>query len=286
MLRNDAGQGPAKCRFAGEHIPKRHAQGVNVGTHVFILLLQLFRTGKIWRAHEPTRCEAVHGGVLSDCGLNETEVDHLHEHVSVALAYQHEIGWFDVPVHKVALLSRDECAPYLLGDFKGQQAIQRAITLNKFFHGFPVDKLHGIVVTVAALPEVKNRGDVAMPQLRRRSSLPEKPLFSRAAAQKRRRDDLQRHVAVQTGVKGFVSHAHAALAKLDMLSLVVLKKLVMLESVHYATSHLACSPTKRQLRRKPCPPQRMQATRELIRLLCLFRVRDLFNRFFSPTAEP
>jgi hypothetical protein len=82
-----------------------------------------------------------------------------------------------------------------------------------------------------ALPEVKNRSDVAMPQLRRRSSLPQEPLLRRAAAKERCRDDLQGDVAVETGIEGLVSHAHAAVPKLDVFPLVVLKKLVVLEGI-------------------------------------------------------
>ena len=76
-----------------------------------------------------------------------------------------------------------------------------------------------------------------MPQLRRRSSLPEKALLRRAAAQERRRNDLQGHLAVETGIEGLVSHAHAAVPKFDVFPLVVLKKLVMLEGIQSAHSH-------------------------------------------------
>ena len=62
-----------------------------------------------------------------------------------------------------------------------------------------------------------------MPQLHRRSSFSKEPLLSLGAAQERRRDDLQRHLAVQTGIQGLVSHAQTAAAKLDVLALVILR---------------------------------------------------------------
>ena len=85
-------------------------------------------------------------------------------------------------------------------------------------------------------------------------------------------------MAVQTGLKGFVSHAHAAWTKLDTLSLIVLKKLVMLESVHQATPTLLAL-RRKAIAEKTVPPHRIQTTRgiESVGLLCyVFLVSAIF----------
>ena len=64
-------------------------------------------------------------------------------------------------------------------------------------------------------PEVKDRRDIAVPELRRPAGLAEKALGGRRVIEIRGADDLERDGAAQVRVEGLVGQPHRAVAEFD-----------------------------------------------------------------------
>jgi hypothetical protein len=67
-----------------------------------------------------------------------------------------------IPMHEMMRLSGNQGASDLLSDLKGHHAVNGSFTLHAFLDGFPVNKLHGTLITFIALPKMKARGGIAI----------------------------------------------------------------------------------------------------------------------------
>ena len=156
MLRDNAGHRTGECRSAQEHVPKRHAERINVGTDVFRLAIQLFGAREIRRANKTTGCNFSAGGRLHHCRSGEAEIDHFYEDLAITLLHEHEVGWFDVTVDKVLFLRSDQRGGDLLSDIEREKAFEWAVAFYESIDRFTIDEFHRIEIAIAVFTQVEN----------------------------------------------------------------------------------------------------------------------------------
>ncbi len=129
-----------------------------------------------------------------------------------------------------ALLERgDERGGHLAGGVERDQRSERSFAFHPGVDRLALDEFHRVEVRVAAGPEMKDRGHIAMAQLGGAAGFSKKTLRGGRIVEMRGADDLQGDMAAQIGIEGLVGHAHGTVAQLRKGAVFFLQKLVMLE---------------------------------------------------------
>ena len=158
-----------KRRPAGEQIPKRHAQRVDVRTRVDCRLTgagKLLRAGKGWRADESGLGLIDAEFSLQTRHLRDAVVDHLYEHRAARLGFDHQVRRLDVAVDDAVRFRGREGARGLLHHFERQRERQRPFAADPRFERFALDQLHDVKAFAILLSVMRDARDVRMMQLR------------------------------------------------------------------------------------------------------------------------
>src|SRR5260221_7951025 len=130
MLRDNTGDRTGECRSAQEHVPKRHAKRIDIGTDIFRLAIKLLGTREIRGANKTPGRNFSGGGRLHHCRSSEAEIDYFHEDFAITLLHEHEIGWFDVTMDKVLFLRSDQRRSDLMSDIEREKAFEWAVAFH------------------------------------------------------------------------------------------------------------------------------------------------------------
>jgi hypothetical protein len=151
--------------------------------------------------------EALRGHVRSGV-VGDTEVDQIHE---IVTGHQ-RVGGFDVAVHQPGFMGGIQRGRELLDHCHGPLGAHRPVTFEQTVHVDAVDQRHHqIQLPVIVFPGVMDRDDVRFGQPGGGVGLAAKPFPIPRLVAQLGGQHLDRHVAADHGVVGFVHLAHAAL---------------------------------------------------------------------------
>ena len=139
----------------------------------------------------------------------QAEVEDLH----LAVAGQEEVVGLEVAVHDAAGVRGGEPGRDLRGDLERLARRQRAAD-QALAQRLAVEQLHRGEGDLAVLAEIEDRQDVRMRERRDRLGLALEARQRVGVGGEMRRQDLDRHLAVELGVAGAEDLAHPALAEL------------------------------------------------------------------------
>ena len=196
-----------KRNVAGEHLVEQTPGGVDVGTSVDALALELFRGGVVERSDEHPHA----GAPPAACLLGETEVGEI-DLVAVALASQQDVAGFDIAVYEAVRVRSIEGGGQLGQDPGAAGGSQPALGRNHGAQIGALDVAHRDVEQTGRVADFVHRDHVGV--LDRSCDL---AFMLEAAAElgvvgELRRDDLQRDRPRGPQLPGPVHDAHAATA--------------------------------------------------------------------------
>ena len=213
-----------KRQLAGERVPERRAQRIDVRTRVrpVVVVGELLGAGKLRRAQEvPDVGQRSRVGG----GFGEPEIDHFDPRVPGGTAaagvageaagaggHEHQVGRLEVAVDEFLLPGGDEGA----GDFRGNGQHhadgQRSAPADGGFERFALDEFHRVErLPIRRFAEMENAGDIRVPQPGSGAGFAQETLPDRGiAGEPLGLDDLERDVAVQAGVERLVGDPHGS----------------------------------------------------------------------------
>ena len=200
-LRHRAGE----RRLPGEHVPERHAERIDVRAHVDFLFLELLRAGEVRRADEAAHAERGRRPRRRGAGqdFGEAEVDDLGARVRrprcTSMRFAGLMSRWTSPCCCAALSARATCA-VMRSATSGRSGPWRLMSAST---RLAVDELHRVKIRVALGAEMKDRGDVPMPQLGRGARLADEALPRHLAVQ----DSVALMTFSATGMRRLVSNA-------------------------------------------------------------------------------
>src|ERR1700726_2939872 len=162
MLIHHLGRGTSEHRLAGQHIPERRAQRVEVRTDVHTNPCKLFWAGERRRPGKSPEYRNLSTWFIDRLG--KAEVDNLRDHSAFLLKAHHNVAGFDVPVNELLLVDRSQTCGHLRRNFHGQLYGKPTGSSDQALKRFPTDKLHRIEIIAVGFAKVEDRSNVWMTQ--------------------------------------------------------------------------------------------------------------------------
>src|SRR4029077_6912114 len=111
-------------------------------------------------------------------------------------------------MNQLLFISGGQCATNLAREVERLSRVQWPFSLHVGIDGLPVDKLHGIKISLVSSAQIKDRRDILVPQSRCRPCFPEEALLGHFASEISTINNLQGNVAPQGGIVSFISDPH------------------------------------------------------------------------------
>src|SRR6516165_8858060 len=153
---------PPEWRSASQHLPKCHAQRVQIRPGVQGEPGELFGTGKFWCSDKTSQCR--NGGLkvwFSD-RLRKTEIDNFCSDSAVILQTHHYVTWFDVPVNEALFVHRSQPSGHLCCNFQCQLRFNPSRASDETLKSLSIHELHRIKVTAPGSAQVEDRRNILM----------------------------------------------------------------------------------------------------------------------------
>src|ERR1700724_530153 len=126
MLMHQLSQRAPEWRSAGQHLPERHAERVQIRTDVYEASPELLGASELWGPGKNSGHRNRSLRKRFAYWLRQPKVDDLCGHSASLFQVHHDVAWFDIPVDEVVFVHRGQTGSDLRHDFECQLYIELA----------------------------------------------------------------------------------------------------------------------------------------------------------------
>src|SRR6516165_1478516 len=149
MLVHDLTRSATKWRSASQHLPKCHAQGVEIRPGVLAEPGELFGTSKLRRSDKTSWRRNCRLKIRFSDRLRQTEIDNFCRDPAVILQTHHYVTRLDVPVNELLFVHCGQPSGDLHCNFQRQLRFNPSRASNEMLKGFSLNELHRVEVILA-----------------------------------------------------------------------------------------------------------------------------------------
>src|SRR6516164_174930 len=160
MLVHDLTRSATKWRSASQHLPKCHAQGVEIRPGVLAEPGELFGTSKLRRSDKTSWRRNCRLKIRFSDRLGQTEIDNFCRDPAVILQTHHYVTRFDVPMNEVLFVHRSQPGGHLRCNFQRQLHFDPSQASDEMLKGFSLYELHGVEVTAPGSAQMEHGGNI------------------------------------------------------------------------------------------------------------------------------